>query len=211
MMTARKFLKLLMFNTILGLSGAGHVSAATFDDPTWPCQQRKVENLSMAIMWTGPLADGETPLSKVDLPPKARTLAALLGQRRISLEEADAAVKSFASGSGKPDPVRMAAIFSRVFDALGGTRLQIIRGIEDYSLKQIALSDKIETGRSRMRTLEEAEAPDFDKIDLLEEQLDWDERIFRDRSRSLTYVCETPVLIEKRLFALAQILLKYSN
>ena len=50
---------------------------------------------------------------------------------------------------------------------------------------------------------------DFDTVDKLEEQLDWDERIYRDRAKSLTYVCETPVLLEKRLFALAQILQKF--
>ena len=53
-----------------------------------------------------------------------------------------------------------------------------------------------------------AEAPDFDRVDQLEEQIDWDERIYHDRARSLTYVCETPVLLEKRAYAIAQILLK---
>ena len=36
--------------------------------------------------------------------------------------------------------------------------------------------------------------------------MDWDERIHTDRQRSLTYVCETPVLLEKRLYAIAQLL-----
>ncbi|MEP3668236.1 MAG: hypothetical protein ABJN42_16040, partial [Roseibium sp.] len=160
---------------------------------------------------TAPLPDGPAGLPEVVLPPQAAELAALLAQRRITLEEAGAAVQAFASGDENPDPVQMAAIFARVFDALGGIRLRIIRGIEDYSLKQIALSDKIDRVRSEMRALENSETPDFDRIDALEEQLDWDERIFRDRSKSLTYVCETPVLIEKRLYALAQILLMHAD
>ena len=48
--------------------------------------------------------------------------------------------------------------------------------------------------------------PDFDRVDALEVQLDWDERIYADRQQSLTYVCETPVLLERRLYAIAQLL-----
>ena len=58
-----------------------------------------------------------------------------------------------------------------------------------------------------MSELLEKESPDFDRIDALEEQLDWDERIYTDRAKSLTYVCESPVIIEKRLYAISQMLL----
>ena len=34
--------------------------------------------------------------------------------------------------------------------------------------------------------------------------LGWETRIFRDRAQSLTYVCETPVLLERRAFELAR-------
>jgi hypothetical protein len=48
--------------------------------------------------------------------------------------------------------------------------------------------------------------PDFDKVDDLEEQLDWDQVIFSDRQRSIEYLCETPVIIERRLFEIARML-----
>ena len=35
-------------------------------------------------------------------------------------------------------------------------------------------------------------------------KLQWDLRIFQDRHKTLSYVCEVPVVIEQRLFALAQ-------
>jgi hypothetical protein len=54
-----------------------------------------------------------------------------------------------------------------------------------------------------------SEAPDYDRVDALEEQLDWQQRIYRDRAQALTYVCETPVLLEKRTFALAQALARH--
>ena len=55
-----------------------------------------------------------------------------------------------------------------------------------------------------MAALEAAATPDFDAIDAQEEQLDWNTRIFQDRQQALTYVCETPVLLEQRVFALAR-------
>ena len=38
----------------------------------------------------------------------------------------------------------------------------------------------------------------------LEEQILWDSRIYDERERSLTYICEQPVLLEQRIFALAR-------
>ncbi|MBV8961866.1 MAG: hypothetical protein JOY97_02115, partial [Hyphomicrobiales bacterium] len=45
---------------------------------------------------------------------------------------------------------------------------------------------------------------DPNKLKELGDKLDWDTRIFEDRSRSITYACEVPVLIEQRLFAIAR-------
>ena len=36
--------------------------------------------------------------------------------------------------------------------------------------------------------------------------LAWDTRIFKQRAQSLNYVCETPVLLEQRAFAIARAL-----
>jgi hypothetical protein len=45
---------------------------------------------------------------------------------------------------------------------------------------------------------------DQQKIADLSNRVQWDTRVFEDRRRALTYVCETPVLIEQRLGALAR-------
>jgi len=189
----------------------GTAHAAAFDDPTWPCQQRKVEDLSLGIMWTSALPQDFHENSVHRLPKDAQDLVVLLSLRRVSLEQAENAISSYSRNTTAADEEIMLFVFAAVFDTLGDTRRDVINGIEQYSLKQIALSERIETVRSEMRTLSEAEDPDFDRIDRLEEQLDWDERVFRDRARSLTYVCETPVLIEKRLYAIAKLLLKYAR
>ena len=73
-----------------------------------------------------------------------------------------------------------------------------------YGRAQVALADRIKSRRSRFEELQAAQPPDFDAIDAEEEALDWDMRIFDDRQKSLTYVCETPVILEQRAFALGR-------
>ena len=181
------------------LGFAQPAGAADFSDPTWPCIQRKVENLSLGLMWPHPVPEDTAPNAKL------RDLAAALSLRRIGLEDAETRIAALESG----DAATLGQVFTLVFDQVSRERRDIITGIGRYSQKQIALAERIDETRVRMSTLMAAAEPDFDTVDKLEEQLDWDERIYRDRAKSLTYVCETPVLLEKRLFALAQILQKF--
>lgn len=175
--------------------------AADFSDPDWPCIQRKVENLSAGLMWPH-------PVTKATLAPEAEELAAVLALRRVSLEEAETHVRDFVARHPS-DEQALGSIFQGVFDRLSENRKRLMSGIARYSQSQIALSARIDADRIEMAKLSGEKAPDFDRIDKLEEEMDWNERIYLDRSRALTYVCETPVLIEKRAYAIAQILLKH--
>lgn len=42
------------------------------------------------------------------------------------------------------------------------------------------------------------------RIDDLTNRVEWDTRIFEERRKTMNFVCEVPVLIEQRLFALAR-------
>ena len=181
---------------------AGPGAAAEFSDPTWPCIQRKVERLSAGLMWPHPIADVEIDAAASEA---AEDLVARLALRRLPVGDLRGDVEAFAAKHGADKEV-LGAIFSRVFDRLAATRRTVMGGIEDYSLSQIALSERIGDARGEMDRIMALDKPDFDRVDALEEQLDWDERIYDERRRSLTYVCETPVLIEKRLYAIGQLL-----
>ncbi|SFD62954.1 hypothetical protein [Roseivivax sediminis] len=181
----------------------GTATANTYEDPTWPCVQRKVESLSQGLMW--PPSEEPTPELDEALEAAVDDLAAVLSLRRVSLEEAETRVSEFVAEHGANRAV-LSEVFTRVFEELSGRRGQIIDGIADFSLGQIELSKKIDAARSEMDEAMQAEDPDFDRVDALEEQIDWDERIYTDRQRSLRYVCETPVLLEQRLYSLSQIL-----
>ncbi|PDT82477.1 hypothetical protein [Sinorhizobium sp. BJ1] len=178
----------------------GTAGAVDFSDPDWPCIQRKAENLSVSLMWP-------EPITRLPLAPAANDLVAILSLRRVTLEEAGAHIQAFVEKTAPVDSQMLGNIFLGVFENLSENRKRLIAGIGRYSRSQIALSTRIDGSRVEMAKLTRETKPDFDRIDKLEEQIDWDERIYRDRSQALTYVCETPVLLEKRAYAIAQILL----
>ncbi|HXV31472.1 MAG TPA: hypothetical protein VD840_14175 [Sinorhizobium sp.] len=191
------------FGLALCLMQAADTAGATdYSDPDWPCIQRKIENLSASLMWP-------TPVTRMPLTPAAKDLVEILSLRRVDLEEAETHVRAFAEKSGPVDDQVLGNIFLGVFEKIGDNRRRLIAGIARYSRSQIALSSRIDANRVEMAKLEREKNPDFDRIDKLEEQIDWDERIYRERSQSLTYVCETPVLLEKRAYAIARMLLKH--
>lgn len=181
--------------------------SATFTDPSWPCLQRKVENLSLGIMWPHPVVE----LAEEESDPEAlREISTGLALRRTGLDEMDALINDFVARQPNPNLNLLGNVFKLVFDRLSSNRQEIISGIKDYSFRQIELAENIDRTRSEMALLLKASELDFDQIDKLEEKLDWEERIFRERALSLTYVCETPVILEKRLYSVAQALLKYA-
>ncbi|MCF3974320.1 hypothetical protein [Paracoccus salsus] len=183
---------------ILALA-SGPALAAQGTDPTWPCIQRKQPHLSLGQMWAGPVPDEKT--AELARDPQIAALADRLEQRRMPIEDAEAAIAEFAS---QADNARLTALMQAVFDRIEPDRSALIEGIARYGRKQVDLSRKIEDRRAVMATLEAAERPDFDAIDAEEKALDLDQRIFNERQQSLTYVCETPVILEQRIFALAR-------
>ena len=195
--------------TALGLSliclggSAVHGAAADFSDPDWPCIQRKVDHLSIGVMWPGLLEPVAMPATA---DPGARRLAAQLALRRVDDTQASALISAYLDQVKSPTPEIGAQVFSDIFRRVSQQRSRIMRGISRYARKQTALSEKIEQIRSAMRDLESARDPDFDRIDALEADLDWNERIYRDRAQALIYVCESPVLLEKHVFAMSRAL-----
>lgn len=172
--------------------------AAQAATPTadWPCIQRLQPRLSLGQAWTGP-----TPPEGAAIPAETAALAERLVQRRMTLDEAEAEIAAFAATT---DAEGLALLMQAVFHRIDTQRATIIQGISRYGHAQVALAAQVETRRRRMAELEAADPPDFDAIDAEERALDIDMRVFTDRQHSLTYVCESPVLLEQRLFALGR-------
>lgn len=183
---------------------AGPTSAwAAQATPDWPCIQPRQEHLSLGQVWTGP-----PPAAAAAADPAIAALADRVVQRRMPLPEAEAAIAAFASGA---EDAQLAALMQAVFDRIDGQRTNLIAGISRYGNKQARLAARVQARRDRMAQLQSAASPDFDAIDAEEKALDWDTRIFTDRQQSLTFVCETPVILEQRLFALGRAIASHLN
>lgn len=178
---------------------SGAAWADTGTNPDWPCIQRLQPNLSLAQVWSGP----EPTEAQRQLAHDAAIaqIADRLEQRRLPIDQASVQIADFAKTT---DNDHLIALMIALFNRIEPDRSALIEGIGRYGHKQVALGAQIESRREKMTTLEAAEKPDFDAIDTEEKDLDWDMRIFTDRQQALTYVCETPVILEQRAFALGR-------
>jgi hypothetical protein len=184
---------------LLSLVIAGPVFAAGPPDPDWPCIQRRQPTLSLGQVWAGPLPDEATPA--LAETPEVQAMAREIALRRMPMEEAEARIAAFAEAN---DPAALTALFVATLEHINQARNRVMAGITRYAHQQTALDARIDETRHALEAATAAESQDFDRIDALEEELDWSTRIFKDRQQSLTYVCETPVILEQRAFALGR-------
>jgi len=173
-------------------------------NPDWPCQQVLVGRLSVAGVWSGPSIDS------VDWRDDRNIFDLVLktAARRLPLEEAQQAIEDFANAQKTGKTEKLTAVFAGLFETLDEERAQVIEGLLRFGAKQKALAEKIrnETTKAHGEPGEKNLKPDEEKRKAAEQQLEWDLRLFEERRQSLRYVCESPALIEQRLFALARFL-----
>lgn len=168
-------------------------------DPDWPCIQRRQPQLSIGQVWSGPQPDdAATTLADT---PAVQAVARVIALRRTGMDQAATMIADFAATQ---DEAALVALFVATFDHVQSQRNKVMSGITRYARKQEALDRHIKEMRREFATLSAAPSPDFDAIDKAEEDIDWSTRIFQDRQQSLTYVCETPVILEQRIFALGR-------
>lgn len=168
-------------------------------DPDWPCIQRLVPELAAAQLWRGsPMSAVEPVESGSELDALAEELAA----RRVALEEAERLVAGFAEGLGPAErDEELARLFTRTLALINQDRSSIIAGIKRYARGQRQLAQQISEKNDRLQALGQQELLARQELMM---QRDWDIRVFDDRRNSLTYLCEQPVLLEQRAFALAR-------
>jgi len=179
----------------------------------WPCQQILVHNISIPAVWAGPSIEGvnwQSDSKLVDLIDK-------IAPRRLPLEEAQQDIADFAKTLGPDKNAKLTALFAGLFHKLDQERVQLIDGLDRFGHKQKELGDKLRDETAELHAAQDkagaAPLPDLkDQSNptsapgpgaSILEKLQWDLRIFQDRHKAVSFVCESPVLIEQRLFALA--------
>lgn len=169
-------------------------------DEDWPCPQRRTGAISRAAIWSGP----EAAANAWD-DSGAAALARKLASRRVSLDEADAALDEFARQAGADKDLRLTRAFDDALELINAERDKVIAAILRYARGQKALATRVRAEAdkaSEARENDEATAPD--DLEAANPELKWDKRIFDDRARALSAVCEAPVLLEQRAFAISR-------
>lgn len=182
--------------------GSARAAAAQSD---WPCIQREIPQISPGMVWSGGTIDAEDKgwLSDPRVAPKVLEVVS----RRKTPEQAIAVIDEFAAGLKEDRTSLLTSLFAGTFQRINAERAQIIAGIKRYATKQTALAQRIKeqsiqrADLSHKKPLTEEEQR---KLSELNEQIGWDTRIYDERAQSLRYVCETPVLLEQRLFQIGR-------
>lgn len=172
-------------------------------DDDWPCAQRRTGEISRAAVWSGP----DSPESRGGDDSAEWSLARKLASRRTPLAEAETSIDTFANEAGPDKDERLTRVFDKALELINNERDKVISGILRYARGQKMLAAKVRDEADKISDAQENQEPLApDDLEKAHPELKWDKRIFDDRSRALTYVCETPVLLEKRAFAIAQAL-----
>jgi hypothetical protein len=198
-----KRLELLVLALAVIIGVMGSVSfAADSRYPDWPCVQIKVPELSPGALWAGPSIEdvGDKWKSDSAVSDLIRRVAA----RRTPLEDAEKLVAGFVTGSPDERQHKAKLLFAGLFDTLNGERSTVMNGIERLARKRTELAEKIRSDVLNLQALQSGPTQDAAKTSDLANEIEWETRIFEDRRKTITYVCEVPVLIEQRLFGLAR-------
>lgn len=173
-------------------------------NPDWPCVQPKVPELTVGQMWSGPL-----PSPDVAIDPAAADLARRIAPRSVSDAKVQSATDAYlATIPSDARTERLAEVFAAVLQRINAERNSIITGISRYSHRQIEMADRIAAREATLADLEKIpeDQRDMDKFEEEQDAFKWDTRVYRDRQQSLSYVCESPTLLEQRAFSIARLL-----
>ena len=177
---------------------------ADFPERNWPCRQILVGRLSVAAVWSGPSIEGLDWRND----QAVADIVARLAARRTPLDNAERMIEDFAQSQGAGKTKKLVSVFAGLFETLNDERSQVIEGLLRFGAKQKELAEKIRAENALPRETRGKPPPDAAKQDAetVAGDLEWDLRVFDERHQSLAYVCETPTLIEQRLFALARVI-----
>jgi hypothetical protein len=156
-------------------------------------------------MWDGPPVDDvEAWRDNEEIGKLIPTLAS----RRVPMEQASAAIETFAAAQPKQKrDEALKLLFAGLLTTVNADRSVVMSGIERFQRRQKARAEEIQRQGEAIRQLRDKAATDEKaraELTAAEGRYDWDVRVFTERQQALPLACEVPVLIEQRLFELGR-------
>ena len=167
-------------------------------DPDWPCHQAKVSEFPLASIWDGPPIDTAGVAWKDD--PAVAELVAQMSHRRVPVAEVQASIAKLAADPKTKD--KIAEGFGAAFAELTRQRSEIIAGLDRFGRKQREMAERI---RAENETAHQDETPGMATENPALQKLQWDLRIYDERRRTVSFVCEAPQAIETRIGEIAKL------
>lgn len=199
-------IRLIALATGMLLAVSGHAAATVTDknNPDWPCVQRKVQTLTSSQIWDGPAVEDIRDWSA---DPELMKLIPGLVSRRIPIEEAAAAVKSYAEKQAAAErDAKLTRMFAGILAKINEERSSVINGVERFQKRLRGRAAEIERQSSEIIKLKQEAKDDASRKALAaaEEKHAWEVRIFQERQQNMPQACEIPVMIEARAFELGR-------
>lgn len=188
---------------LLGLlAAATPLTPARAQERDWPCPQRLVPTLEGGQMWAGPPLPTD---SEEGMPPDVAALAQELTNVDLPPETVAAKVQAYAAAlPAEQRNAGLARLFAASLAVINAERSDMIGGIKRYTQRQQRLAERIAGETRELEALRRDASADPAKVGELEASRDWDLRVHSDRQRALRQVCDQPVRLEQRAFALAR-------
>lgn len=184
-------------------------SAGQSESSDWPCVQRKVMTLTSTQLWDGPPTED---LKAWEDDREIKNLADVLESRRVSLEDAEKAVKAFAEKQPADQrDEKLTLLFASLLTKINQDRKFVIKQIVKFQKRQEARSLEVQRQGRELEEKKQA-IPAEQQMDSMrtltpeQQKYQWDARVFQERQHNLTMACEIPVLIEQRAFEIGRLI-----
>ena len=168
----------------------------------WPCAQQKVPTISAGTIWSGPdISKGKDWDQDNDVAGLAQKLAS----RRLPLAETDPLSTDFAKQAGEDKDKKLTELFVGTLDIINRSRDDILQGIVRYARGQERLAERMRAESDKISAAQEdVQGPTGIAATEVNRDFAWDQRIFKERKQALSYVCETPSLLERRAYEIGK-------
>ncbi len=187
---------------IIGTASAQPPSAAP---EGWPCVQRYQPEVSVGTFWPHEVAEG---VERNDAP-QAWELVDRITERAVTPEQAREQIRKFLEAQSEDLQRTATHLVVALRDLTNYKRDRVIEGIARFSARQQLMLKRIEEQAKKIEVLRTREVPDAGALEDLQARQTWDVRVFEEREALANHLCEQPVLLEQKFFAVGRGVVTY--
>lgn len=168
----------------------------------WPCKQVRVPEMALGGVWTGPSIENERKNWRNDAV--VADLVARIAPRRTPLDEAEKRIAEFGRSLGDSRKAQLTLLFAGLYERMNAERSEVVTGLDHFGRRLKEMAEKTREETESFYALQSKKPPDMEAIKKASETLQWRVRLFEEQRKMVSYVCESPALIEQRFGALAR-------